>query len=104
MRDVTDYRTIANRDAVWLFPTQTHPRVNIRREVAVEVETKEGPVPKAQEAVSGFSRDAISPGLTGVVTARGLADSLGITPQAGTRALRTLMAAGVARETIGRAA
>ena len=39
-----------------------------------------------------------------VVTVRGLADSLGITPQAALGLLRTLMAPGVVREATGRAA
>ena len=41
---------------------------------------------------------------TPVVTARGLADSLSITPQAALGLLRQLIAAGVVREATGRAA
>ena len=41
---------------------------------------------------------------TPVVTARGLADSLSVTPQAAPGVLRQLIAAGVVREATGRAA
>ena len=59
--------------------------------------------PRTKSALSEHQTD-LAPFRTPVVTARGLAEDLAITPQAALRLLRHLIAAGVVREATGRAA